>query len=255
MKNIRVKAVFLAVILPMTCAATLTVASALRQPLLLRHHHLAAQMLQLSPEVFVGGIVAIILVTYLVWRSCIKDKRQQQYGETWVEFQDEPSPQEKEFAARRDVRASTHTMHSIASTVLTRASNIIQIAYIPGVTNRSTPSTPGVLAPPVPPIPIALASPWSRQTYEDQHFFMPGDLRDSTYSGMTDRTGGIAGSKSIRPASTGGIAKTTRRALIEGFSPAPVTTTITGSSACCDTWRTGVDRSPRRRVRRPSGRQ
>jgi protein OPY2 len=90
---------------------------------------------------------------------------------------------------RRDARASTHTVASIASTVLTRASNIIQIAYIPGVTNRSTPSTPAPLVPPVPPIPVALTSPTdSAAGYEDQHFFMPGDLRDSTYSGMTDRT-------------------------------------------------------------------
>jgi len=88
---------------------------------------------------------------------------------------------------RRDARASTHTVASIASTVLTRASNIIQIAYIPGVTNRSAPSTPGLLVPPVPPIPIALSSNNS-SPYEQEHFFMPGDLRDSTYSGISDRT-------------------------------------------------------------------
>jgi hypothetical protein len=88
---------------------------------------------------------------------------------------------------RRDARASTHTVGSIASTVLTRASNIIQIAYIPGVTNRSAPSTPGLLVPPVPPIPIALSGA-NTPRYEQEHFFMPGDLRDSTYSGMTDRT-------------------------------------------------------------------
>lgn len=135
----------------------------------------------------IGGVIAITLLTYLVWRFCIKNKRQQ-YEETWAEFHEDSIPTEKDFAAHGDIRASTHTMHSIASTVLTRASNIIQIAYIPGVTNRSTPSTPGLLVPPVPPIPIALASPTSSHTYEDQHFFMPGDLRDSTYSGMTDRT-------------------------------------------------------------------
>jgi hypothetical protein len=158
------------------------------------------------------------MVTYLVWRICIKNKRQ--YEEPWMEFEDEPSPAEKEFAARRDVRASTHTMHSIASTVLTRASNIIQIAYIPGVTNRSTPSTPGLLVPPVPPIPIALASPSSRQTYEDQHFFMPGDLRDSTYSGMTDRTS---------------YARTSVASTIYGknavVSPVPAQTVIRGKAA------------------------
>jgi hypothetical protein len=51
------------------------------------------------------------------------------------------------------VKASTHTVASIASTVRTRASNVIQIAYIPGVTNRSTPSSPAHLVPPVPPLP------------------------------------------------------------------------------------------------------
>ena len=95
---------------------------------------------------------------------------------------------ERDFQARRDQRSSMHTIHSIASTVLTRASNIIQIAYIPGVTNRATPTSPNVLVPPVPPIPVSLADSSSRTNYEDQHFFMPGDLRDSTYSGYTDRT-------------------------------------------------------------------
>ena len=135
----------------------------------------------------IGGVVAIALLTYLVWRLCIKNKRQQ-YSESWPEYPDQTSD-EKDFAMRRDARASTHTVGSIASTVLTRASNIIQIAYIPGVMNRSTPSTPGLLVPPIPPLPAALISPTtSVESYEDKHFFMPGDLRDSTYSAMTGRT-------------------------------------------------------------------
>lgn len=135
-------------------------------------------------------MAVVALLTYLVWRFCIKTKRQQYESEDWVEInQNVSSPVEKDFEFRRDQRASTHTVGSIASTVLTRASNIIQIAYIPGVTNRSTPSTPGLLVPPVPPIPIALAgSPGTTPGYEDQHFFMPGDLRDSTYSAMTSMT-------------------------------------------------------------------
>jgi len=128
------------------------------------------------------------IVTYLVWRYCIKTKRQQYEQENWAEDPDESLPAEKDFTMRRDARASTHTVASIASTVLTRASNIIQIAYIPGVTNRSAPSTPGLLVPPVPPIPIALSSNGSTPRYEQEHFFMPGDLRDSTYSGISDRT-------------------------------------------------------------------
>lgn len=136
----------------------------------------------------IGGVVVIAIVTYLVWRFCIKTKRQQYEQENWAEEQEEQSASEKDFAMRRDARASTHTVGSVASSVLTRASNIIQIAYIPGVTNRSAPSTPGLLVPPVPPIPIALSSTASTPRYEQEHFFMPGDLRDSTYSAFSDRT-------------------------------------------------------------------
>ncbi|RXG48290.1 hypothetical protein VDGE_08592 [Verticillium dahliae] len=135
----------------------------------------------------VGGVIAIAVVTYLVWRFCIKPRRQHQIAQE--SYEDEPDHRveaEKEFGARRDKRSSVHTVHSIASTVLTRASNIIQIAYIPGVTNRATPTSPTLLVPPVPPIPMhasSLAS--SSPSYEDQHFFVPGDLRDSTYSGLS----------------------------------------------------------------------
>ncbi|MCJ1399367.1 hypothetical protein MMC11_002569 [Xylographa trunciseda] len=138
----------------------------------------------------IGGIAVIAIITYLVWRFCIK-KRRQEFDETWP---DEASGIEKggdQFSLQRDARASTHTIGSIASTVYTRASNIIQIAYIPGVTNRSVESSPELI-PPVPPIPAAspgssvLSSP--HIPGQDQHFFMPSDLRDSTYSGYTNRT-------------------------------------------------------------------
>jgi hypothetical protein len=137
----------------------------------------------------IGGVLSIATVTYLVWRYCIRPRRQQYESEAWAEdpVEEAVEPMEKDFTIRRDARASTHTVASLASTVLTRASNIIQIAYIPGVTNRSAPSTPGLLVPPVPPIPIALSSATS-SPYEQEHFFMPGDLRDSTYSGVSDRT-------------------------------------------------------------------
>ncbi|TPX15766.1 uncharacterized protein E0L32_000100 [Thyridium curvatum] len=141
----------------------------------------------------IGGLVVIAAVTYLVWRFCIKAKRQPMEVEQWDEEHDTAAMEaEKSFAARRDQRSSTHTAHSIASTVLTRASNIIQIAYIPGVTNRATPTSPTLLVPPVPPIPIAVSQASSPSaTGEEQHFFVPGDLRDSTYSalsGYSDRT-------------------------------------------------------------------
>lgn len=137
-------------------------------------------------------MAVIGVVTYLVWRFCIKTRRQPIVQEQWEEEQVESRAAEKDFAERRSTRASTRTgRNSIASTVLTRASNIIQIAYIPGVTNRATPTSPNVLVPPVPPIPMANSNASSPAATEDQHFFMPGDLRDSTYSalsGYTDRT-------------------------------------------------------------------
>lgn len=138
----------------------------------------------------VGGVAAIVIITYLVWRFCVRTRRQQLVQEPWDDGQDQGLDGEKAFAQRRDYRASTHTVHSIASTVLTRASNIIQIAYIPGVTNRAT-TSPTVLVPPVPPIPMAVSQAGTPASTEDQHFFVPGDLRDSTYSGLSsfsDRT-------------------------------------------------------------------
>ncbi|KAB5572731.1 hypothetical protein GE09DRAFT_1217277 [Coniochaeta sp. 2T2.1] len=140
----------------------------------------------------IGGVVAIAAVTYLVWRYCIKTKRQPIEQEAWDEDPDQnEAAAEKDFARRRTQRQSTHTVHSIASTVLTRASNIIQIAYIPGVTNRATPTSPTILVPPVPPIPIAVSQANTPNSTDDQHFFVLGDSRDSTYSalsGYTDRT-------------------------------------------------------------------
>ncbi|KAJ9133952.1 Protein OPY2 [Coniochaeta hoffmannii] len=140
----------------------------------------------------IGGVIAIAVVTYLVWRYCIKAKRQPIEQETWDEDPAETTDAaEKAFAQRRTQRQSTHTVHSIASTVLTRASNIIQIAYIPGVTNRATPTSPTILVPPVPPIPIAVSQANTPTSTDDQHFFVLGDSRDSTYSalsGYTERT-------------------------------------------------------------------
>jgi len=169
----------------------------------------------------IAGVAAIALVTYLVWRFCIKTKRQQYEQENWAEEPEEQAPpSEKDFAMRRDQRASTHTVGSVASSVLTRASNIIQIAYIPGVTNRSAPSTPGLLVPPVPPIPIALSSTPSTPRFEQEHFFMPGDLRDSTYSGYSDRTSYAR--QSVASTIYG------KNAVV---SPVPATTVIRGKAA------------------------
>ncbi|KFZ18343.1 hypothetical protein V502_04139 [Pseudogymnoascus sp. VKM F-4520 (FW-2644)] len=169
----------------------------------------------------VGGLAAIAIIVYLAWRFFVKNKRAQ-YEEDYAEqYTNQATDSEKDFASRRDARASTHTVGSIASTVLTRASNIIQIAYIPGVTNRSAPSTPGLLVPPVPPIPIALSSA-STPSYEDEHFFMPGDLaRDSTYSAMTDRT-------SYAPRSSVASTIYGKNAVV---SPLPAQTVMRGKAA------------------------
>lgn len=112
----------------------------------------------------IGGIAFIAIVTFLVWWFFIRKKRS-------IALKESNESQEKNTS-----RGAPQGRNSIASTVFTRASNVIQIAYIPGVTNRSPPQTPGGLVPPVPPLPGA--SP-------EQHFFMPGDLRDSSWSGMT----------------------------------------------------------------------
>lgn len=137
-----------------------------------------------------GGIAVIAIATYIVWKFCIKPKRSQIPTSIYVEDTD-AIQSEKDAASRGTRPHSTHTVHSIASTVLTRASNIIQIAYIPGVTNRATPTSPNVLVPPVPPIPMHHAEANRSLGNDDQHFFVPGDLRDSTYSGLSgysDRT-------------------------------------------------------------------
>lgn len=127
----------------------------------------------------IGGVAAIAIIVFLVWWFVIRKKR----------LERQEAEKNGSFAAARSER------QSIASTVLTRASNVIQIAYIPGVTNRSPPETPASLVPPVPPLPGA--SP-------DQHFFMPGDLRDSSWTTTT-------GHQSISPTLRSSVATTIYR--------------------------------------------
>jgi len=138
----------------------------------------------------IGGVIFIAVLTYLAWRFLIKPKRAQEAQSQYDVGMDQSYGSEKDNATGLTRRSSTHTVHSIASTVLTRASNIIQIAYIPGVTNRANPNS-GLHVPPVPPIPSELSANGREDMQDDQHFFMPGDLRDSTYSGLSgysDRT-------------------------------------------------------------------
>ncbi|CEL07662.1 hypothetical protein ASPCAL10818 [Aspergillus calidoustus] len=114
----------------------------------------------------IGGVAVVGIVVFLIWWFVIRKRRNQQRADA--------SEKASSHVADPGSSQSRKSTHSIASTVLTRASNVIQIAYIPGVTNRSPPDTP--LVPPVPPLPGA---------HPDQHFFMPGDLRDSSWSDMT----------------------------------------------------------------------
>ncbi|KAM5447323.1 hypothetical protein MaudCBS49596_006087 [Microsporum audouinii] len=129
----------------------------------------------------IGGL-ALVLAIVLAWWFCVRRRRKN------TELWDEKTNASGDFDSTRQKRQSA--VGSIASTVLTRASNVIQIAYIPGVTNRSAPGSPDLMVPPVPPIPSAVANGQAQQ----QHFFMPGDIRDSMWSGMTDDDG-----KSISP--------------------------------------------------------
>lgn len=131
----------------------------------------------------VGGLVALGLILFLIWWFVVRPRRAERKAEL---------EKSNAFAAQRSERKSTQ---SIASTVLTRASNVIQIAYIPGVTNRSPPETPASLVPPVPPLPGATP---------DQHFFMPGDLRDSSWTATT-------GHQSVSPTLRSSVATTTYR--------------------------------------------
>ncbi|KAJ5884762.1 hypothetical protein N7495_009272 [Penicillium taxi] len=133
----------------------------------------------------VGGVAGIALIVFLVYWFLIRKKRQERAAQ---------AEKSSQFTAAREERKSTH---SIASTVLTRASNVIQIAYIPGVTNRTPPHSPNTLVPPVPPLPGA---------HPDQHFFMPGDLRDSTWTTST-----AGGHQSFSPTLRSSVATTIYR--------------------------------------------
>lgn len=124
----------------------------------------------------VGGIAFIAVLTFAIWWLWIRPKRNAWYEEDWDDQDEDATAAKTQFKEQRNDRRS---VHSVASTVLSRASNMIPIAFIPGVTNRDTNS------PPVPPIPAArkyAPSPLSSQHNGDAIFFSPGDLRNSAYS-------------------------------------------------------------------------
>ena len=142
----------------------------------------------------VGGIAAIALIVFLVWRFWIKKRRAEQeleleHEEEWEgdDIARQKSRGSHRFTETHGDAGSTRTRGSMANSFLSRASNIIQIAYIPGVTNRNGASGHNSLLGPVPPVPAARRvgqpppkSPLSNEG--DMLFFRPGDLRDSSYS-------------------------------------------------------------------------
>ncbi|KAK5168158.1 overproduction-induced pheromone-resistant [Saxophila tyrrhenica] len=136
----------------------------------------------------VGGVAFVVIVVLCIYFFWIKKRRAEQDAELEEEWADEISSQKRstQFTTMGDA-ASTRTRGSLAASILSRASNIIQIAYIPGVTNRNGSDHNSIHAP-VPPIPAAHRSqpPKSPLSNEgDALFFRPGDLRDSTWSGTS----------------------------------------------------------------------
>lgn len=124
----------------------------------------------------VGGVILIAVLTFALWWFWIRPRKNAWYEEEWEQEDEDDATAKSQFQQQRSDRRS---VHSVASTVLSRASNMIPIAFIPGVTNRDNNT------PPVPPIPAARhyqPSPLSSQNNQDAIFFSPGDLRNSTYS-------------------------------------------------------------------------
>lgn len=142
-----------------------------------------------------GGIVFVAIVVFLLWRFYIKKKRAQQEleAEEWEGDDIAAQKTTHSFQAMHQDAASTRTRGSLSNSILSRMSNVIHIAYIPGVTNRNgNGSTHNSMMgnSPVPPIPAARRDiPRSPLANDDGAlFFRPGDLRDSTYSSTSDFT-------------------------------------------------------------------
>lgn len=162
----------------------------------------------------IGGVAFMAVVMFFLWRFWIKKRREQQEleAEEWEEDDISQQKRTTHFNAMRSDAASTRTRGSIANSILSRASNIIQIAYIPGVTNRNGSGHNSLLATaPVPPIPAAYAnstpkSPLSNEG--DALFFRPGDLRDSTWSdGSSIRSGNNRDTQYTRQSITPSLAR------------------------------------------------
>lgn len=133
-----------------------------------------------------GGVAGLAVISFLLWWFWLRPKRKA--AQAWQS--------EKRSTIAPSQRRSMNSRRSVASTVLSRASNVIQIAYIPGVTVRSPPTSPG-LVPPVPALPGASPNPSSNGNEPEQHFFMPSDLRASTWSDASSVNNRISLSPSL----------------------------------------------------------
>ncbi|KAI9715514.1 MAG: hypothetical protein M1828_000821 [Chrysothrix sp. TS-e1954] len=129
--------------------------------------------------------------------------RRAQYEEEYPEeYSDDKEGFDDGYRPSRQAHRSAHSVRSMASTVMTRASNVIQIAFIPGITDRSGSDGPNSAIPPVPPVPLELAdtqpaTPYSARqippspytdTASTDHYFMPQDLRQSRFSEFSDES-------------------------------------------------------------------
>lgn len=139
-----------------------------------------------------GGLAAAGIIGFLLYRTFVKKKKQER-----ISMAATAAEKENDFGMLKSARASTHTVASIASTVRTRASNVIQIAYIPGVTNRSGPPTPSHLVPPIPPLPMMGGSPTTSQYPRSPlaggfQFSADDILRGSMYTVNNDNRSSVA---------------------------------------------------------------
>ncbi|KAL1310656.1 hypothetical protein AAFC00_000924 [Neodothiora populina] len=174
----------------------------------------------------IGGVFVVALVVFLVWWFVIRGRRAQ-YEEEWVEDDAAAQKHADDFNMQR---GSVHTSNSRSTSLFSRASNMIPIAYIPGVMNRDGRNNSNLNVPPVPPIPAVLGPNSGHSTNGDALFFKPGDLRDSTYSdssSMDDRST-FYGRPSITPSLARSSVATFRDDAVE--HPMPAQTIVRGKA-------------------------
>lgn len=100
----------------------------------------------------VGGLVGVgLVIAYLLWRYVYSPKAREARKQMEFEIEQEEAYEKRASqmtnrvsGMHQDSRLSSATLSSV-NTSLTRASNIIPIAYVPGVTNREAPPMPKFL--------------------------------------------------------------------------------------------------------------